>query len=666
MKKQLYVPACHEFIKNEDGSPNYQRIYAVLHSAYRAHVSDMKLTEQELFDFLQANQILPSKLSTEDIDLSQQELCFSIISQYKCNSICQLCIYSPLYKNELENEEAILLSFALSSFDNLKSLKESGLTCRHFRSMIPVSPQSSVLVVPLNRLAFEYLEKIPVSQNDMTSIADKIVSTLKQNNRNKLSDADFEITHKYLLNLSNENYSSIVPQKIADIMKKNFNLSYTQIANAHSNTKDVKKSMEISHTQESMERKCKCSEVPAIAASPCLDGFLAIHKQENISKKSTTQTLCKQANVELSDTKTPSPQKQKPIAISKDISLNKSTNISSSTTQEVLSTYIKKDNHKTDVLKPTPLSRYPKTWTITANEFKQYHIIALDKADHLQIELFFNNILQTPLLPAEIICFNKEMLVLLYARNKYYTFSADNPIIWQQLKPYICRSKFRRLICYEPYLLYYYLFQNHLYSVSIFSIRLTADITESLPNWGCEAEKLLQKLTSSENYLGILKSIPFYYSAFRKLNNKLEKITATELLTYEDKQKIARGIGKSFLLKKYCGISGYLLKEEFPEKYIFTFTGNETMNLPFLSIQYKFTWAENRIFPVIHLVKVLCSNKIFETHQIALLSFQKNEIIFAITFDEYSYICDLINHIIYTYVEEEKTTPIVIDETFLS
>ena len=36
------------------------------------------------------------------------------------------------------------------------------------------------MVVPLNRLAFEYLEKIPKSQEDMLSITDKIISILKR------------------------------------------------------------------------------------------------------------------------------------------------------------------------------------------------------------------------------------------------------------------------------------------------------------------------------------------------------------------------------------------------------------------------------------------------------------------------------------------------------
>lgn len=68
--------------------------------------------------------------------------------------------------------------------------------------MIPVSDKSKVLVVPLNRLAYEYLETVPSSANDLLSIDHKIMTALKQNNKNKLSNADFEIMHKYLTNLT--------------------------------------------------------------------------------------------------------------------------------------------------------------------------------------------------------------------------------------------------------------------------------------------------------------------------------------------------------------------------------------------------------------------------------------------------------------------------------
>ena len=184
MNNKLFIPSCHKFITKKDGTANFQRIYGVLKSAYSTKYPNDTLSSEEVFDFLKLNQIVPHDFPHQDMDFDYQELCFSIITQYKCNSICQLCPYSSLYKNIYENEESILLSYALNSWDHLNSLKKAGLTCRHFRSMIPVSDKSKVLVVPLNRLAYEYLETVPSSANDLLSIDHKIMTALKQNNKN--------------------------------------------------------------------------------------------------------------------------------------------------------------------------------------------------------------------------------------------------------------------------------------------------------------------------------------------------------------------------------------------------------------------------------------------------------------------------------------------------
>lgn len=263
MNNKLFIPACHKFITKKDGTANFQRIYGVLKSAYSTKYPNDTLSSEEVFDFLKLNQIIPRDFSIQDMDFDYQELCFSIITQYKCNSICQLCPYSSLYKNIYEDEEAILLSYALSSWECLNSLKKAGLTCRHFRAMIPVSDKSKVQVVPLNRLAYEYLETVPSSANDLLSIDYKIMAALKQNNKNKLSDNDFEIMHKYLTNLTTVNSQKISDRNVADILKRCFQLEYNQkIASSPLNTTNSN-----------------------ISTVPSIEGLLAGKSQEHFSKK---------------------------------------------------------------------------------------------------------------------------------------------------------------------------------------------------------------------------------------------------------------------------------------------------------------------------------------------------------------------------------------------
>ena len=199
--EHLSVPSCYKYIKTKEGDPDYQRIYGVAVSAYQTKYPEAPMIKDEIFRYLKLSQVIPEKYNSELLNMDYVELCFSIISQFQCNAICQICPYSTLYRNAHEKEETIILGFALNTWENLQRIIQAGVTSRHFRAMIPVSEKSKVMVVPLNRLAFEYLEKIPKSQEDMLSITDKIISVLKQNNQNKLSASDFRIAKKYLDNL---------------------------------------------------------------------------------------------------------------------------------------------------------------------------------------------------------------------------------------------------------------------------------------------------------------------------------------------------------------------------------------------------------------------------------------------------------------------------------
>ncbi len=241
MKKELFVPACHQYIKNKDGTPNIQRIFSVAKCAYQSKYPKQLLNDNELFAFLQANHVIPAEAKEEEFDTEHTELCFSIISQYKCNSICQICTYSPLYKNQFEIQESILIGYALANWKNLQNLLNSGITCRHFRAMIPVSENSAVMVVPLNRLAFEYLEKIPKSQTDLLSVTDKIITSLKENNKDKLSAADLKIAKKFLDNLFNSNFQNLESKEIDRILKECFQLSYCEIDNADVSSQTISK-----------------------------------------------------------------------------------------------------------------------------------------------------------------------------------------------------------------------------------------------------------------------------------------------------------------------------------------------------------------------------------------------------------------------------------------
>ena len=75
------------------------------------------------------------------------------------------------------------------------------------------------------------------------------------------------------------------------------------------------------------------------------------------------------------------------------------------------------------------------------------------------MRLFLEKLLMTPLLPMETLIDNKgSSWVLLYVQGKFFYYSSSNLTILDTILPYIEKSAFRKIICYEPYQLYEYFF----------------------------------------------------------------------------------------------------------------------------------------------------------------------------------------------------------------
>lgn len=123
MNNKLFIPACHKFITKKTELQIFKEYTAFLNPLIPQNIQTTHYLPKK-YSIFKLNQIIPRDFSIQDMDFDYQELCFSIITQYKCNSICQLCPYSSLYKNIYEDEEAILLSYALSSWERLNSLKK--------------------------------------------------------------------------------------------------------------------------------------------------------------------------------------------------------------------------------------------------------------------------------------------------------------------------------------------------------------------------------------------------------------------------------------------------------------------------------------------------------------------------------------------------------------
>lgn len=667
MKKEYCIPACYKYIKKKDGTVNSERIFSVAKAAYQAKYPDQKIDDNDFFRFLQMNQIIDQEIKIGDIDTEHVELCFTIISQYKCNSICQLCGYSPLFKNQFEAQEAILIGYALSNWEHLQNLVKSGLTSRHFRSMIPVTDKSAVTVVPINRLAFEYMEKIPKSQEDMLSITDNIIAVLKQNNKSKLYSADFNIIKKYLDNLYNSDYRYLKEEKIAEILKTCFQLTYHS-AIKNDNTNSQPPQPVHNHTGGKYLEGFLTGKPSVISGNRNL-------KQETPGKKFISEKENKKAAQNVDAKKVSMPQTSNPKTTNSQKGLEKLQRKQEpivsipKSNEALLSSYTKKNpDEMPEKDSDNILGRKPIIWKLTQEELSEYVLINLDNADSLQMNCFLNKLLMSPLLPMEILIDNTQTeWVLIYAGDSFYSYTKSNLTILDTILPYIQKSNFRKIICYEPYEIYAYFHQQQVYGISLFSLRLAMDYTYPADYWKKDSQLALQEICHTQNPNRapvLIDNMRNYHQAYQKLEYRLKKLNKGLMDLYQDKIYISRLLGYSYYMNLYCNTQDRLFVSEEIDGYVFSYSEKDKMNFPYLSVQFRI-YFDDGIFPVENLLTQIMKNKVPEFHNIALLSYSKENVIFAAKYTEYNYLCDLINNLTCYYSQIENKLPVHIDETIL-
>ena len=609
--ENLTVPSCHKFIKTPTGEPDYQRIYSVAVSAYQTKYPNELLKKDELFRYLQMSRIIPQDLDPDRINLEHVELCFTIISQFQCNAICQLCPYSSLYRNTNEKDETLILGYALKTWDNLQRIKASGVKSRMFRAMIPVSEKSKVMVVPLNRLSFEYLETIPKSQEDMLSITDKIISLLRQNNQSKLSAADFKIAKKYLDNLYNGNYSKISMELLDKAMRKAFNLG-----------------LQVSTPVAHIDGFLSSVNVRSIPKTP-------VHQRE---KKPKEYPPLPKPVKELKPVPKKPPENKENKQVQKD--------------QNVLGTYTVQASKGKEESVYLP-------WRITKQILIDKKTIFLSQSDSFDQNTLRNDLLLTPLLPMEIIYIADTTAVLFMANHKLYCYERNNPVILDLLLPYITASSYRKILCYDSILLYKYFAEEQVYDVAICGLNLYFSLYESLSSLRIHPAEALSKICKKHKmeFPDILNLYKQTQLVFERNLAKDNQIQCKKLRMME---RISKILGYSEA-SRTAFLSTSILSSYGIGRYSFNYKSGVTLKGEYIAITYFIHWNDQSYFPITEMLAIFSENIIFRKGS-AVLYFDNECVIFAVRPEHRDYLCDLVNETAYQIGNSHNKLPVSIDE----
>ena len=632
----LSVPSCYKYIKTKEGEADYQRIYGVAVSAYQTKYPDAPIIKEEIFRYLQLSQVIPEKYNPELLNMDYVELCFSIISQFQCNSICQICPYSTLYRNTHEKEETIVLGFALSTWENLQRIIQAGVTSRLFRAMIPVSEKSKVMVVPLNRLAFEYLEKIPKSQEDMLSITDKIISILKRNNQNKLSASDFKIAKKYLDNLYNGNYTNCGDDVLKKALKDGFNISVEGISSKQQLADTNKSAPPVNN--KPLESKPAAHINGFLGKRPIQPEPQAVQKPDDKILQSASGTI-------------------KPKIEQKTLKEENIDNNEKTADQKIISTYTVTNNLQPERQHSTFL-QFP--WKLTKKDLKEKKTIILSQTQSFNQSILQEDLLLTPLLPMEVINVEGTSVLLFMANHKFYCFERNNPVILDMLLPYVTASSYRKILCYEPYLLYSYFASEQAFDVTITGLRFYFALFKSLSSLKLYPAEAIAKICRINQ-----TNFPDMLALYKKTQLVFEKMLAKEdtekVKQFREMNHIAKIVGYSETSHSQFYPAATIVNAESQNGYIFNYKPGSQLKGTYRAVTFFLHWNDESSFPTKEMLSILSDDIIFRKGS-ALLRFDEYSIVFAVLPEHYDYLCDKINEIGYRIAKKYKKLPVMIDE----
>lgn len=621
-----------------------QKLPACYRSVKGTHIADTLYTlakhtapkHQENIDAHAFHSLLcAAHMIAENHPLPQKQdavTCFQVITDYHCGHLCPMCPYSARNKNRLETEETILLSYALKSFQNFRSLKKTGLTAEHFQSIFLLNNTPSGKVVPtlpLFRLAYSYIDHIGNGSLSFPDLPATIADALDQNNRGKLLPQNVQSIKTYLETLQMQG-GSLTDKKIKRP------LSFVLHPETHT---EISVPLEKSTSEASAKSPSKAQE------EKCMEGLLASPVAKPIEKE--THTVVAAHTVEV------------PGAADR-------------MTFQTATTIPEPVSHNELPLESDPLLEeslfYPAAFSVHEADRTGYpfHIVSENAADLKQLEVFlqFN-----PLVGMELVTdaeTSKQML-LLCAANQFYYVPVDSEAILTLFHLYFSKSSVRRQICMEPYKLYYFLQHNSIYCQNVYSLRTAYRILAEAR--GCkELKKPSEMIKELVSKINSYEYSPYIFSMLQYVK-MYEVLSAHPILCqkeYVQKLRIFSSIemflGISYELKEIADTQKSLFDLDEKLECQFHYTSDLKLKAGIYSVTFTFSHEKPVQSLVINILHRIARKSLAHMYGYRLLQFSQNSFTIATTTEYYGQLCEIVANLSTYLAEKQDLVPLIVKE----
>ena len=658
MKKLNLIPACHSYLK---GHPKQSLILLTLaRQCCREQYPDVSISQEQLISLFCSAGIISDKTALATTDEEINTTCFSIVTEYKCSFICQICPLSGRYKNALEAEESALLSYALSNSQNYRLLKESGMNSKMFQALFlanPVPTGSLVATLPLNRLVYFYLECTADTVPSFTSLPTDITAAIEHDNQKKLTRDNIKSINLYLKQLQ-KGYREGCEDKIATILIDHYGL-VPKMAFSKEEAKDP------SPPEKSIQQEPPISkkDYNAMPDQPQKEPKMtkAAENSGNASDWITqaADTICLEGL--LAQPVRAAPQKIQPPAAQEPVLFVKKK------PTEIKMIPPCPDTVKADIKESVFL---PSCFSLDDNG--GYPVISVSMNRALDRDTFLMFLLNHPKLAVEVITDLKTggEYLLFYGSGTFYHVSCSDAEAADVLRQFLSKSPVRNHICLDPYRLYNYLAKYALPNQNVFSLRAAYTALAKTQNRNHlktmnEIIKELASRTNANNLPAYIFSMPYYVKM-------QEVMTQNHVFRQKETQKLFADIssmntllGISYELQESVAVPSGTTLFDVDEnlKYKFRYD-QESMSMKSGLYSVTYTFADSRPGNNIAMdvLYQFARKDLLMKFSYRLLAFHHDSFTIATREADYSHLCEIVANMATHIATHKGLLPLYVSE----
>lgn len=653
MKYLNLIPACHGFLK--ENPDRLQILLSLSVQGCRERYPDVVINQEQLLTFFRSTGIISGDAALPQADEAITADCFSVVSEYKCSYVCQICPLSARYKNAKESEESALLSYAMASPENFLLLRENGIESKSFQALFLVNPIPSgslVATLPLNRLAYFYLECTAGTLASFKSLPADIAAAIARDNQKKLTQSNIKAISMYLQQIQ-KGYHEKSKESIAAILRDSYQLSPNMAkisegtGEQHPPEKIIKKppaspknEQQIpdrvtvtSDAPDTLETKRTNDTIPS-EDTACLEGLLI---QSSAITPPAAPTILKE-----------------PALI-----IKKAPGHADNTVQ-----------YKEPPMPAEKIIRFlPSCFSVY--ESGGFPIIQISMHKMTDREEFLLFMLNHPKLAVEVVTDPRTEgeCLLFYGSGAFYLLSCNDEGVPDLLSLFLSKSPVRNQICLDPYRLCHYLATNNLPSHNVFSLRAayTALAKAQKRNHLKTINEMILELASRTN----LHALPAHIFCMQHYLKMYDVITRNTTFMQKEVQELFSSISS---INALLGISYELQDSVVAPSGTALFDFNENMECNFhydkemkmktgiYSVTYTFVHAHPGNNMAMDVLYHFARKELLSKFSYRLLAFRQDSFTIATHEKDYIHLCEIVANIATHIATRKGLLPVYVSE----